>query len=103
LRRRSGVRPIGDRTHIQTTVAIVIHASCYVRAVSRLSHPLGAGRQRSDAVLHGLIVLTAETIVPLPMHALRLLREVIKNAQLTAQQFSDFLRLEDQASSWSRL
>jgi hypothetical protein len=29
------------------------------------------------------------------MHRLRPVREVIKNAQLTAQQFSNFLRLED--------
>jgi hypothetical protein len=71
------------------------YANCYVRAVSRLSHPLGVGRQRSDAVLHGLIVLTAESVVPPPMHPLRLLREVIKDAQLTAQQFPNFLPFED--------
>ena len=63
-----------------------------MRAVSRLSI---VGRQRSDAVLHGLIVLTAELVVPPPMHRLRLVRKDIKNAKLAAQLFSNFLRLED--------
>jgi hypothetical protein len=42
------------------------------------------GCQHSEAVLHDLIVLTAESIVPPPMHRLRLVRKVIKNAKLAA-------------------
>ena len=42
-----------------------------------------------------MIVLTAETIVPPPMHPLRPVRKDIKNAKLAAQLFSNFLRLED--------
>jgi hypothetical protein len=45
--------------------------------------------------MHGLIVPTAETIVPAPMHPLRPVRKGIKNAELAAQLFSNFLRLED--------
>ena len=69
-------------------------AICYVWTVSSTKHPLGACRQCSEAVLHGLIVHTAELIVP-PMHRLRLVRKDIKNAKLAAQLFSNFLRLED--------
>ena len=47
-------------------------------------HPLGEGGQRSDAGLHGLIVLTAKSIVPPPVHPLRLLWKVVKNAKLAA-------------------
>jgi hypothetical protein len=44
-------------------------------------HPLGEGGQRCDAVLYRLIVDTAETIVPLPMHPLRFVRKDIKERQ----------------------
>jgi hypothetical protein len=67
------------------------------------SHPLGEGCQHSEAFLYRLIVLTAETIVPPPMHPLRLLRKDIKNAKLAAQLFSNFLPFKDQALSGSRL
>jgi hypothetical protein len=80
-------------------------AQCVQLGTSREppQHSLGKVVQRSDAGLHGYIVLMAETIVPPPMHPLRPVREGIENPQLPAQQFPNFLRLEDQALSGSRL
>jgi hypothetical protein len=80
-------------------------AQCVQLGTSREppQHSLGKVVQRSDAGLHGYIVLMAETIVPPPMHPLRPVREGIENPQLPAQQFPNFLRIEDQALSGSRL
>ena len=85
---------IGDRTHMRRTARPSL---CELLRAGRepTKHPLGEGRRRSDAILHGLIVHTAEPIVPPPMHPLRFVRKDIKNAKLAAQLFSNFLRLED--------
>jgi hypothetical protein len=66
-------------------------------------HLVGQGGQYPQAAFHGLIVKTAEAIVPLLMHPLRLVGKDIKETQIAAELLSNFLRLEDQALPGSRL
>jgi hypothetical protein len=66
-------------------------------------HLVGQGGHYPQAAFHGLIVKTAEAIVPLLMHPLRLVGKDIKETQIAAELLSNFLRLEDQALPGSRL
>jgi hypothetical protein len=92
--------PIGDRTRMRRTARPSL---CELRRAGRepTKHPLSAGRQRSDAVLHGLIVLTAETIVPPPMHQTACVSKPRRSLRGASAQLRH-LKVTDQANLFMR-